>query len=149
MTTIYNTIKDVVEKYVRPTLGDWAKFYNLEDIAYEITHYRTIRDEDCIRLDRSFLVLKDVHDPDSEFFDADMFWDVAECNRIAAKYTLEERRHIVNGKMVNSLTSFLSVSELMGITHALNDDSIQNLTSFNNQFGFEFPINGDVIARIV
>ena len=64
-------------------------------------------------------------------------------------YTLQERRHIVNGKMVNSLTSLISVSELMGIIHALNGDSIQNLTSFNNQFEFEFPINGDVIARLV
>ena len=66
-----------------------------------------------------------------------------------SEYTLEERRHIVNGKMVNSLTSLISVPELMGIVHALNGDSIQNLTSFNDQFKFEFPINGDVIARIV
>ena len=68
---------------------------------------------------------------------------------IMAQYTLQERRHIVNGKMVNSLTSLISVSELMGIVHALNGDSIQNLTSFNNQFEFVFPINGDVIARLV
>ena len=66
-----------------------------------------------------------------------------------SEYTLEERRHIVNGKMVNSLTSLISVPELMGIVHALNGYSIQNLTSFNYQFEFEFPINGDVIARIV
>ena len=66
-----------------------------------------------------------------------------------SSYTLEERRHIVNGKMVNSLTSLISVPELMGIVHSLNGDSIQNLASFNAQFGFEFPINGDVIARIV
>ena len=65
------------------------------------------------------------------------------------RLTRDERRDIVNGKMVNSLTSLISVSELMGIVHALNGDSIQNLTSFNDQFEFEFPINGDVIARIV
>ena len=68
---------------------------------------------------------------------------------IMVKYTLQERRDIVNGKMVQSLISLISVPELMGIVHALNGDSIQNLTSFNNQFEFEFPINGDVIARIV
>ena len=66
-----------------------------------------------------------------------------------SEYTLEERRHIVNGKMVNSLTSLISVPELTGIVHALNGDSIQNLASFNAQFEFEFPINGDVLARIV
>ena len=65
------------------------------------------------------------------------------------KYTLQERRHIVNGKMINSLISLISVSEFMGIVHALNGDSIQNLASFNAQFEFEFPINGDVIARLV
>lgn len=65
------------------------------------------------------------------------------------RYTLQERRNIVNGKMVNSLTSLISVSELMGIVHALNGDSIQNLASFHDQFEFEFPINGDVIARLV
>ena len=87
MTTSYKTINDVIEQYVRPTLGDRAKFYNLEDIAYEITYYRTIRDMDycghpeCVRLDRSCRILKDVHDPDSYFFDANMFWDVAEDNR--------------------------------------------------------------------
>ena len=64
-------------------------------------------------------------------------------------YTLQERRDIVNSKMINSLTSLISASELMGIIHALNGDSIQNLASFNAQFGFEFPINGDVIARLV
>ena len=63
--------------------------------------------------------------------------------------TRNERRDIVNGKMVNSLASLISASELMGIIHALNGDSIQNLTSFNAQFDFEFPINGDVIARLV
>ena len=66
-----------------------------------------------------------------------------------SNYTLQERRHIANGKMLNSLTSLISVSEFMGIAHALNGDSIQNLTSFNAQFEFEFPINGDVIARLV
>ena len=65
------------------------------------------------------------------------------------RLTRDERRDIVNGKMVNSLTSLISVSELMGIGHALNGDSVQNLASFNAQFGFEFPINGDVIARLV
>lgn len=65
------------------------------------------------------------------------------------KYTLQERRDIVNGKMVQSLTSLISAPELMGIIHALNGDSIQNLDSFNAQFKFEFPINGDVIARLV
>ena len=65
------------------------------------------------------------------------------------KYTLRERRDIVNGKMINSIASLISVPELMGIVHALNGDSIQNLTSFNAQFEFEFPINGDVIARLV
>ena len=64
-------------------------------------------------------------------------------------YTLQERRHIVNGKMINSLISLISVPEIMGIVHALNGDSIQNLTSFHAQFEFEFPINGDVIARLV
>ena len=63
--------------------------------------------------------------------------------------SLQERRQIVNCKMVNSLTSLISVSELMGIVHALNGDSIQNLASFNAQFEFEFPINGDLIARLV
>ena len=65
------------------------------------------------------------------------------------RLTRNERRHIVNGKMINSLISLISVSEVMGIVHALNGDSIQNLTSFNDQFDFEFPINGDVIARLV
>lgn len=65
------------------------------------------------------------------------------------RLTRNERRDIVNGKMVNSLTSLISVPELMGITHTLNGDSIQNLTSFNDQFEFEFPINGDLIARMV
>ena len=64
-------------------------------------------------------------------------------------YTLQERRHIVNGKMVNSLTSLISVSELMGIIYALNGDSVQNLASFNRCYDFEFPINGDLIARLV
>ena len=68
---------------------------------------------------------------------------------IMSKYTRNERRDIVNGKMINSLTSLISVPELMGIVHALNGDSIQNLTSFNNQFEFEYPINGDLIARLV
>ncbi len=63
--------------------------------------------------------------------------------------TRDERRNIVNGKMINSLSSLISASELMGIIHALNDDSIQNLASFNDQFEFEFPINGDLIARLV
>ena len=67
----------------------------------------------------------------------------------AQRLTLNERRHIVNGKMINSLISLISVSEVMGIVHALNGDSIQNLASFNAQFEFEFPINGDVIARLV
>ena len=66
-----------------------------------------------------------------------------------AKYTLQERRDIINGKMVQSLTSLISAQELMGIIHALNGDSIQVLVSFNNQFELEFPINGDVIARMV
>ena len=65
------------------------------------------------------------------------------------KYALQERRDIVNGKMVNSLTSLINVSELMAIIHALNGDSIQNLTSFHDQFEFEFPINGDLITRLV
>ena len=65
------------------------------------------------------------------------------------KYTLQERRDIVNSKMINSLISLISVSELMGIVQALNGDSIQNLTSFNAQFEFEFPVNGDLIARLV
>ena len=65
------------------------------------------------------------------------------------RLTRDERRDIVNGKMVQSLTSLISVPELMGIIHALNCDSIQNLASFNAQFEFEFPINGDVIARLV
>lgn len=68
---------------------------------------------------------------------------------IVQRLTRDERRHIANGKMVNSLISLISVSEVMGIVHALNGDSIQNLTSFNDQFEFEFPINGDVIARLV
>ena len=80
MATSYNTINDVVDMYVRPTLGRWAKFYNLEAIAYEISYYPTISDTDCVRLDRSCRILKDVHDPDSEFFDAEMLWDVAEDN---------------------------------------------------------------------
>ena len=65
------------------------------------------------------------------------------------RLTRDERRDIVNGKMVNSLTSLISVSELMGIIHALNGDSIQNLASFNRCYNFEFPINGDLIARLV
>ena len=64
-------------------------------------------------------------------------------------YTLQERRDIVNSKMINSLTSLISVHELMGIIHALNGDSVQNLASFNRCYDFEFPINGDVIARLV
>ena len=65
------------------------------------------------------------------------------------RLTRDERRHIVNGNMVNSLTSLISVSEVMGIIHALNGDSIQNLASFNAQFEFEFPINGDLIVRLL
>ena len=80
-TTNYKTIKDVIEQYVRPTLGRWAKFYDLEAIAYEITYYRTIREPNYVSLDLSCRILKDVHNPYSEFFDADMFWDVAEDNR--------------------------------------------------------------------
>ena len=67
----------------------------------------------------------------------------------STSYTLQERRDIVNGKMVQSLTSLISAPELMGIIHALNGDSIQVLASFNDEFEFEFPINGDVIARMV
>ena len=66
-----------------------------------------------------------------------------------AYYTLQERRDIVNSKMINSIASLISAPELMGIIHALNCDSIQNLASFNAQFEFEFPINGDLIARLV
>ena len=65
------------------------------------------------------------------------------------KYTLQERRDIVNSKMINSIASLISVPELMAIIHALNGDSIQNLTSFHDQFEFEFPVNGDLIARLV
>ena len=64
-------------------------------------------------------------------------------------YTLQERRDIVNSKMISSLAYLISATELMGIIHALNDDSIQNLASFNDQFEFEFPVNGDLIARLV
>ena len=64
-------------------------------------------------------------------------------------YTLQERRDIVNSKMINSIASLISVPELMAIIHALNGDSIQNLTSFHDQFEFEFPVNGDLIARLV
>ena len=70
MATSYKTIDDVAEEYVRPRLGGWAKYFDLVSIAYEITYYRTVHP------DRSERILKDVHDPDSEFFDADMFWDV-------------------------------------------------------------------------
>ncbi len=66
-----------------------------------------------------------------------------------AYYTLQERRDIVNGKMVQSLTSLISAPELMGIIHALNGDSIQVLASFHDEFELEFPINGDLIARMV
>lgn len=67
------------------------------------------------------------------------------------KYTLQERRYIVNSKMINSITYLISVPELMAIIHALYGDSIQNLTSFHAQFEseFEFPVNGDLIARLV
>ena len=64
-------------------------------------------------------------------------------------YTLQERRDIVNSKMINSIASLISVPELMAIIHALNGDSIQNLASFHDQFEFEFPVNGDLIARLV
>ena len=64
-------------------------------------------------------------------------------------YTLQERRDIVNSKMINSIASLISVSELMAITHVLNGDSVQNLASFNRCYDFEFPINGDVIVRLV
>ena len=65
------------------------------------------------------------------------------------KYTLQERRDIVNSKMINSIASLISVPELMAMIHALNGDSIQNLTCFHDQFEFEFPVNGDLIARLV
>ena len=78
MTTSYKTINDVIEQYVRPTLGRTAKYYDLVSIAREITYYRTVRAGDTVYLDRSRRILKDVHDPESEFFDADMLWDVAE-----------------------------------------------------------------------
>ena len=81
MTTSFKTIDDVVERYVRPTLGGWAKLYNLEDIAYEITYCPIVRDGDYVCLYRSQRILIDVHDPYSEFFDADMFWAVAEDSR--------------------------------------------------------------------
>ena len=64
-------------------------------------------------------------------------------------YTLQERRDIVNSKMIHSLASLISAPELMTIIHALNGDSVQNLASFNRCYNFEFPINGDVIARLV
>ena len=64
-------------------------------------------------------------------------------------YTLQERRDIVNSKMIHSLASLISAPELMTIIHALNGDSIQNVASYHDQFDFEFPINGDVIARLV
>ena len=80
MATSYKTIDDVVELYVRPTLGRWAKYYDLLSIAYEITYYPTVRDGDNVYLDRSRRILKSEHDPKSVFFDADMFWDVAEDN---------------------------------------------------------------------
>ena len=66
-------------------------------------------------------------------------------------YTLQERRYIVNSKMINSIAYLISVPELMAIIHTLNGDSIQNLTSFHDkfEFEFEFPINGDLIARLV
>ena len=78
MATSYKTINDVVEEYVRPALGRQAKFFDLVSIAYEITFYPTIRTDDYVHLDRSQRVLKDVHDPESDFFDPDVFWDVAE-----------------------------------------------------------------------
>ena len=81
MATSFKTIDDVVEEYVRPTLSRWAKYYDLLSIAYEITYYPTVRDGDHVCLDRSQRILKDVHDPDSYFFDASVFWDVAEDNR--------------------------------------------------------------------
>ena len=80
-TYTYKTIKDVIELYVRPTLGKLAKFYDLEAIAFDITYYRTIREPNYVGLDLSCRVLKGVHNPYSEFFDADMFWDVAEDSR--------------------------------------------------------------------
>ena len=65
-------------------------------------------------------------------------------------YTLQERRCIVNSKMINSLTSLISVPELMGIIHALNDNSIQSLSELNRICpSVEYPINGDLIARLV
>ena len=81
MATSYKTIDDVVEEYVRPALGRQAKFYDLVSIAYKITYYRTVRDGEHVCLDRSQRVLKDVHDPESEFFTPDMFWYVAEDSR--------------------------------------------------------------------
>ena len=65
------------------------------------------------------------------------------------KYTLQERRDIVNSKMINSIVSLISVPELMGIIYAMNGESVQNLASFNRGYYFEFPINGDLIARLV
>ena len=76
MATSFETINDVVEQYVRPTLGKWAKYYDLLSIAYEITYYPTVRDGEYVCLDRSQRVLKDVYDPSSEFFDVGMLLDV-------------------------------------------------------------------------
>ena len=78
MATRFKTINDVVEEYVRPALGGWAEFYDIVSIAYEITFYLTVRDDDYVHFDRSQRILKDVHDPESKFFDADMFWDICE-----------------------------------------------------------------------
>ena len=81
MATSYKTIDNVIEEYVRPTLGILARFYDCVSIAYEITYYPTVRDGEHVYLDRSRCILKDVHDPESEFFDAGVFWDICEYYR--------------------------------------------------------------------
>ena len=66
------------------------------------------------------------------------------------RLTRDERRDIVNDKMMVELLHKIPLSEAMGMIHVMNDDSIQSLSELNRICpSVEYPINGDLIARLV
>ncbi len=139
MATSYKTINDVVGDYVLPTLGDWEKFYNVVDIAYEISYYPTIREADYVGFDRSCRILKDVHDPDSEFFDADMFWDVAEDNRKVTDWPLfSSIDDVVEQYVIPMLGAYADDFDVVGIAKAITfyDRGYRKGVVMSSQAGF-------------
>ena len=140
MATTYKNIKDVVEKYVRPTLGDWARFYNLEYIACDISYYRTIREPNYVHLDRSCCILKDVHDPYSEFFDPDLFWDVAEHNRKVTNMSplFSSIDDVVEQYVIPTLGEYADKFDVVGIAKAITfyDRGYRHGVVMRDQAGF-------------